>query len=1284
MKFIPVSIMVTLILASYMIILPNIVEGTEQPFGNPSDLLKGNQNEKGFSNELTANYFIENRGQIAEDDHIFCSASGDVRFLPDGVLMRFRDLDPIYDDVESDPFSDPFDERAPTSYHERGVVLKYSFLGSKEVIPYGRERCSWNTNYFRGSDPDSWYSDVPNYKEIVYPNVWDGIDIVYKLEEGNIKYDIVVSAGADPDQIQFKIDGADNVFIDRNGNLKMRNRFSDVFDSGLVAFYEDESSKKIDVKFKLPGKKTFGIALSDYDHSQDIIIDPLVYSTYIGGSGRDSEMDIVVDSQGNSYIAGISEDATTNYPTTPGAYETNHPGSHPGRDSVFVTKVDQYGSSLIFSTFLGESDKNVEIDVDPNGNPYIVGTTLSFGDFPTTPDAYDTSPNGFKDLFVTKLNPSGSDLIYSTLIGGSGTDLGEDIVVDSSGSAYITGKTLNETINYPTTANAYDTFHNGDWDVFVTKLDPTGSSLIYSTFLGGNNEDGAQSIALYSDMYVYITGDTYSSNFPTTSGSYDTQFNELFNTTNDVFVSKLNPSGSDLIYSTYLGGESNDYGNGIAVDSTGSAFVIGKTRKYYSFNFPTTSGAYDTSHNGGKNGDRDVFVTKLNPEGSSLSYSTFIGGSKSNDGRAIDINNDGYAYLTGTTSDVDFPTTSQAVNLTHNGGKDVFVTKLSPDGSSLSYSTFLGGPGEDIGYGIDLNSNGNIYLTGWSGGGGFPTTTGSFDESYNGDGDVFVTVLYIDTSPPTFVKNRTPETGTTGENFTFEIDIADDFRVNSSFVEYWFGYGHHNNKTMSGTSNFSHTITIPEDSTDMLHYIFSANDYSGNWARSVISNVTVTDNDPPIFGNDTSMDNGKTGDSYTFDVFATDNIGISSVSVEYWFGSDPHSNISLEGNNPYTITIMIPNNYKGPLHYQFQARDESGNLNRTAVDTVQIIDDDKPMMIRDLTPTEIATGDDIDIRVDLIDNIEIRSVIIEYWFGTGERIEKEMVLYEGIYEYTISIPMDSLDPLYYVVSFNDTSDNLNSTSKRKIDIIDTIDPEIKMVDDIWVYLGEDINVQINATDNIGISKYKWEGNPVSASGSMMSGIPSETGEFGVSLVVSDESGNEASINFNITVLPEDHDNDNDGIPDLIERDLGLDMNSSSDSSLDPDNDGLSNLEEYLNGTDINNEDTDGDGMPDGWEVENNLDPVTYSADIDTDGDGMTDLEEYQNGTDPNVRNESDEPDDDSISPLLIIIILLVIIIGVIGGIGIYLLLKKNRSDVEDPEDQPMKNESFSSDNEIQD
>ncbi|MFC1821177.1 SBBP repeat-containing protein [Thermodesulfobacteriota bacterium] len=387
---------------------------------------------------------------------------------------------------------------------------------------------------------------------------------------------------------------------------------------------------------------------------------------------------------------------------------------------------------LIYSTYLGGSgdDRGQGIAVDAAGNAYITGYTQS-DNFPTL-NQYQTDQGG-DDAFVTKLDATGSFLVYSTYLGGGDNDRGQGIAVDAAGNAYITGYTDSDLPSPFPTQNAYQGFRAGGDDAFVTKLDATGSSLVYSTYLGGNsNDDYGQGIAVDAAGNAYITGYTQSDNFPTLNQYQTDQGGD------DAFVTKLDATGSSLVYSTYLGGNSNDdYGQGIAVDAAGNAYVTGYTQ---SNDFPIQN-QYQMNQFGD-----DAFVTKLDATGSSLVYSTYLGGGGfPNDdyGQGIAVDAAGNAYVTGYTNSNFFPT-QNAYQGIRAGGDDAFVTKIDTNQiglASLVYSTYLGGSGDERGQGIALYDSRTIYITGRTDSNDFPLTPNAYQGSRAGQDDAFITIL---------------------------------------------------------------------------------------------------------------------------------------------------------------------------------------------------------------------------------------------------------------------------------------------------------------------------------------------------------------------------------------------------------------------------------------------------------------------------------------------------------------------------------------------------------------
>jgi hypothetical protein len=390
------------------------------------------------------------------------------------------------------------------------------------------------------------------------------------------------------------------------------------------------------------------------------------------------------------------------------------------------------GGGLEYGTFLGASqdDHAADLVVGSDGSRYVAGWTFS-PSFPTTPGAFDTTYDddvGFGgDVYVSKIHPTGSTLVYSTFLGGGSTDTAASLAVGPDGSAYVGGHTASP--DFPTTPGAFDTTYDGG-DAFLTKLEPDGAALVYSTLLGGvSGRDSIEALVLAPDETVYAAGQTRSPDFPTTPGAYDQTISST-----DAFVTHLNATGSDLVFSTALGGTHTDIGYGLTLSVDGAAFVTGFAQ---SRNFPTTPGAFDQTFNGGND---DLFVSELNPAGSALVFSTYLGGSDNDTGTAIKIDSEGNVYVVGHTGSPNYPTTPGAYDPTINSYilTDAFATKLAVDGSMLMYSTFLGGNDSEVWPDLSVDPEGTMTVAGTTLSPNFPTTPGAFDRTLGGSGDVFV------------------------------------------------------------------------------------------------------------------------------------------------------------------------------------------------------------------------------------------------------------------------------------------------------------------------------------------------------------------------------------------------------------------------------------------------------------------------------------------------------------------------------------------------------------------
>jgi plastocyanin len=609
-------------------------------------------------------------------------------------------------------------------------VLRMKLLGAdpRPAIE-GREELPGKSHYFIGNDPQKWRTDVTQYARVEYKDVYPGVSLTYYGNQGQLEYDFVVSPGGDPRRIRLGIEGAEEIHVDAEGNLVLSLPGGEVVEKAPFVYQEvDGARKAVEGRFVLRGRGEVGFEVGAYEADRPLVLDPvLAYSTYLGGTQFDEGLGIAVDASGSAYVTGRT--VSTDFPTA----NPLQAASGGGFDA-FVTKLNAAGSALAYSTYLGGSNGDVgqAIAVDPSGNAYVAGFTYST-DFPTVNPLQATFGGGQDDAFVAKLNPAGSALLYSTYLGGSGDDEAYAIALDASQNAYVTGRTYST--NFPT-ASPFQATYGGVTDAFVAKLNTAGTALVYSTYLGGSNTDEAYGIAVDASGSAFVTGWTQSLNFPTANPL------QAYTGGADAFVAKLNTAGSALLYSTYLGGTLNDYGEAIAVDASGNAYVTGLTN---STNFPTANPLQATN----LATYYTAFVTKVNTTGSALVYSTYLGGNIDDHGAGLSVDASGNAYVTGQTSSTNFPTASPLQAANGGGVADAFVAKVNAAGSALIFSTYLGGSGDDRGFGIAVDRSGNSYVTGRTLSTNFPTAN-PFQTTYGGNTDAFVAKIRLRSNPSGF------------------------------------------------------------------------------------------------------------------------------------------------------------------------------------------------------------------------------------------------------------------------------------------------------------------------------------------------------------------------------------------------------------------------------------------------------------------------------------------------------------------------------------------------------
>jgi len=850
-------------------------------------------------------YFIENRGQVTEGVRYYSRGNPSVAFRDDGVMFVLTEqasLQELRIDLK-EPRRFSGGNHEPHSLSSLAYLLR--FEGANKVKPIGTDRLSFDTNYFIGENPSGWRANVPNYGEVVYQDLYDGIDLVYQVKPEGLKYEFRVRPGADIGQIRLSYEGVDDV-DSSSGSLVVKTAFGDTQDSTPVSF--DDLGTPVFCDFSMQGSNSYGFSCEDWEPSRSLTIDPLIYSTFLGGNQPEMYYAAMkVDVAGNAYVAGLT--MSPNFPVTPGAFDTTFDNLVQG----FVTKLNADGSSLAYSTFIGEGYNTMGLALDSTGSAYVCGE----GYGPVTPGAYNQG-GGSGDAIVVRLSPGGNSLIFGARIGGDEDDGAIDVDIDSAGNVYLFGDAYSR--DFPVTPGAYDTTHNGGtYDLFVAKFNPSASTLLFSTYIGGSNFEYGTDMALDAAGYPYLTGWTGSDDFPTTPGAYDRSF-----TYYDSYVVKVNVTGSSLMYSTFLNGVE---AFGIAADAGGYAYVTGRVDET---TFPTTPGAYDTT----ANGELDAFVTKFNTMGSGLVYSTRLGGSDTDLGTSVIVNSQGHAVLTGLTYSVGFPVTPGAMRTCFGGSGEVFVTEFDSGATSLVYSTYFGGSKHDEGDSVGVDSSGAYIVAGGTVSSDYPVTSGAFDTTYGGgnqyEGDFFVTKLDQtpgSNNPPTIMsfdiaaategspaKFAVKACDSEGDPLTYSFDFESDGVVDVT--------GPNNTVYHTWGDDYEGTATV--NVSDGKLSSIATMDFT---IMNVIPSISVS---PPAAGNE--------GDTFPLSVRVTDP-GSDDITVEW--------SASCAGSSTPTVYPNDPSNYPDPYPSpELNPRDITESQNVTCGDdgvfswSLRVTDDD--------------------------------------------------------------------------------------------------------------------------------------------------------------------------------------------------------------------------------------------------------------------------------------------------------------------------------------------------------
>lgn len=753
-------------LATVLTLAGVLLLGSEGPRPDPTRAASAGAARKGGGLPL---YFTQNRGQTDRRARYYVQGrDASIFFTRRGLALSLADR-----------------TRA-----DRRWGLRLDFLGTRGLSrPRGLGRTSAVVSHFKGRQRD-WKAGLPTYSKVAYRDVWPGVDLVYSGTGGRLKYSFLVEPGADPSAIRLAWRGAKGVEVNERGQLEVSTSARTLRDDAPRS-YQRVGGRRVAVQssYGLGPGHSYGFRLGSYDRSRPLVIDPavLVYAGYVGGGRDEQANNVALDRRGNLYVTGVT--TSGDFPAKVGPDTSFNDTS--GLDDAFVAKVDPSGRRLVYAGYIGGSkrDNAINIAVDRSGAAYVDGSTSSSqaDGFPVKAGPDTTYNGGPQDAWLTKVRPDGRGLVYSGYIGGAGpgdpggnNEQANGLAVDRAGNAYVAGFTSSDETTFPDgdgfgpALRGFDqtigAAFPGLLDAFVVKVRPGGSGLEYATYVGGEGVDAGTGLALdvAGNAHVNVfTGSTSGpglfGGFPATSGSFDTTFNGPPGPPipNDAAAVKLNPSGTALVYATYIGGAGEEQPFGNAVDRAGNVYVTGRTSSDQS-TFPDGDGfggvpGFDQVLNAGPAGDpvpEDTFVAKLNRSGSRLAYATYIGGAAGEQSVAIDLDRDGRAHVFGTTSSRQdtFPARRGPDRSFNGGPADAFVAQLNPGGTQLGFAGYLGGSGSETGIGLAVDRRtGNTYVAGStdSAQSSFPVRVGP-DRTKNGpfgSTDAFVAKIREPTVP---------------------------------------------------------------------------------------------------------------------------------------------------------------------------------------------------------------------------------------------------------------------------------------------------------------------------------------------------------------------------------------------------------------------------------------------------------------------------------------------------------------------------------------------------------
>ncbi|MFZ8862573.1 MAG: SBBP repeat-containing protein [Thermocrinis sp.] len=620
-------------------------------------------------------------------------------------------------------------------------VISERWVGGKVQVITPEEELPTKVSFFVGNDPSKHKTNLPTYRYISLGEVWSGVEVKLKATQKTVEKLFYVKPGADPSKIVVEVDGAKGLRLSKNGEIIIQTGLGELKLSKPIAWQEKDGKKlPVEVSYKLLGKNRYSFVVAKADPSLPIVIDPILQATYLGGNSRDEAYALVIHPQtGEIYVAGYT--LSSNFPKTAGGAQTGCISCINDLPDIFVARLNLDLTQILQVTYLGgrSRDEAYALAIHPTtGEVYVVGATNST-DFPKTTGGVQANKHRNYDAFVARLNSNLNQILQSTYLGGSERDEAHAIAIHpATGEVYVAGYTYSN--DFPKTDGGARTYNDGDFDVFVARLNKELTRIFQSTYLGGRDFDFAKALVIHPRTGdVYVAGETKSTSLPNTTNGAQAAYG---GGDYDAFVARLNSDLTKILQSTYLGGKGRDSAYALAIHpETGDVYVAGETK---STDFPNTTGGAQAGYGGGY---KDAFVVRLNSNLNQILQSTYLGGNDWDEAYALAIHpKTGDVYVAGYTKSTDFPNTTGGAQAGYGGGyKDAFVARLNSNLTQILQSTYLGGLGWDEVNALAIHpKTGEVYAAGRTSSSCFPKTTGGAQVNNGGDWDAFVARLTAD------------------------------------------------------------------------------------------------------------------------------------------------------------------------------------------------------------------------------------------------------------------------------------------------------------------------------------------------------------------------------------------------------------------------------------------------------------------------------------------------------------------------------------------------------------